>query len=165
MNLDGGIHEIPLPAVPGRLWLCGKHVIAPDPMATLDKVGAEHVVCLVEEFEVSSRYPEYVPWLETSGSATWFPIADLDFVSVDALGDLLDSMTDRLRAAESIVVHCAAGRGRAGTLAVAICLDLGMTLEAALSHVRQHRPAAGPEVGAQMNFVENWYEMVKARQL
>ena len=27
---DGGIDEIPLPGVPGRLWLCGKHFIGPD---------------------------------------------------------------------------------------------------------------------------------------
>ncbi|MFM8857208.1 MAG: hypothetical protein ACKOI2_08415 [Actinomycetota bacterium] len=163
MNLDGGIHEIPLPEVPGRLWLCGKHAIGPDPKALLKQVGAEHVVCLVEPFELSNRFPEYVHWLESAGSATWFPIADLDFVSVDVIRELLGSITHRLHSGQSIVVHCAAGRGRAGTLAVAICLDLGMTLESALSHVRRHRPGAGPEVGAQMNFVESWDMVVNPR--
>lgn len=163
MNLDGGIHEIPLLSVPGRLWLCGKHAIAPDPKALLDRVGAEHVVCLVERFEVSNRYPEYVLWLESSGSATWFPVGDLDFVSVDEISDLLDSIAHRLHSGQSIIAHCAAGRGRAGTLAVAICLHLGMSLDSALDHVRLHRPGAGPEVGAQTNFVESWSQVVKSR--
>jgi protein-tyrosine phosphatase len=163
MNLDGGIHEIPLPDVAGRLWLCGKHAIAPDPSALLDRVGAEHVVCLVERFELSNRFPEYVRWLESSDSATWFPIADLDFVSVDAICGLLHSVRDRLRSGQSIIAHCAAGRGRAGTLAVAVCLELGMTLDSALGHVRRHRPGAGPEVGAQMTFVESWDTMVNQR--
>ncbi|MEN9802492.1 MAG: hypothetical protein RLZ37_1617 [Actinomycetota bacterium] len=163
MNLDGGIHEIPLSEVPGRLWLCGKHAIAPDPRALLEQVGAEHVVCLVERFEVSNRFPEYVRWLETEGSATWFPIADLDFVSVDAMRDLLDSIANRLHSGQSIIAHCAAGLGRAGTLAVAICLELGMSLDSALSHVRRHRPGAGPEVGAQMGFIEDWVRVVNLR--
>ena len=40
--LDGGIHEIPLPPpTPGRLWLCGKHAIGPDPEGLMGRVGAE----------------------------------------------------------------------------------------------------------------------------
>jgi hypothetical protein len=36
LNLDGGIHEIPLPPpAAGRLWLCGKHAIGPDPEGLL----------------------------------------------------------------------------------------------------------------------------------
>lgn len=163
MNLDGGIHRIPLADVGGDLWLCGKHAIAPDVDSVLEDTGADHVVCLVERYELSDRYPQYVHWLETSGSATWYPIADLDFGSVEELSDVLAMIRDLLRRGRSIVVHCAAGRGRAGTLAVAICQDLGMPLEAALQHVRAHRPGAGPEVGAQMDFVKNWEHEVRGR--
>lgn len=153
MNLDGGIHEIPLPPTVGRLWLCGKHAIAPDPLAVLDKVGADGVVCLVQRFEIEDRYPSYASWLEESPCATWFPIADLDFEPVDAEVRLLDPVVRDVRDGRSIVVHCAAGIGRAGTLAVAICLKLGMSLEESLDHVRRHRPGAGPEVGSQLAFV------------
>ncbi len=156
MNLDGGIHEVPLPGTRGRLWLCGKHAIAPDPVSLMGSVGADHVVCLVQRFELDDRYPHYVEWLESSGSATWFPIADLDFVSVERVGSLLDSISIRLQEGESFVAHCAAGIGRAGTVAVALCINSGMTLNDALRHVRQHRPGAGPEVGMQMDFVEEW---------
>ncbi len=47
MKLDGGIDEIPLPATAsGRLWLCGKHAIGPDPEGLMARVGADGVVCL-----------------------------------------------------------------------------------------------------------------------
>ena len=154
MNLDGGIHEVPLPPGNGRLWLCGKHAIAPDPVAILDKVGADSVVCLVQRFEIEDRYPDYVGWLEKSPCATWFPIADLDVEPVEAEARLLDRVVDDLRSGRSIVAHCAAGIGRAGTLAVAICVKLGMSLEDSLDHVRRHRPGAGPEVGAQLAVVQ-----------
>lgn len=163
MNLDGGIHEIPLPGVPGRLWLCGKHAIAPDPIALLENVAADHVVCLVEPFELEDRYPMYVEWLRTTNRATWFPIADLDFRSLDEFEIVLGSILDKVRLGESIVAHCAAGKGRAGTLAVSVCLDLGMSLPDALHHVRTNRPGAGPEVGAQMEVVKQWARMVSDR--
>lgn len=153
MNLDGGVHEIPLSGVPGRLWLCGKHAIAPDPTQLMRELDAHRVVCLVERFELLDRYPAYVTWLETSAHATWFPIPDLDFLRDDSVYALIDSMVDDLVVGKRIVAHCAAGIGRAGTAAVAVCRSLGMPVEAALEHVRRHRPGAGPEAGPQMDFV------------
>src|SRR5687768_2482553 len=82
-NHDGGLHEIPLDAVPGRLWLCGKHMIGPDPEAVLARTGAHTVVCLTERHELADRYPHYVRWLDehhsadAEGRALWFPVHDL----------------------------------------------------------------------------------------
>ena len=77
MNLDGGIHEIPLPTLAGRLWLCGKHFIGPDPERALTSVNANHVVCLVHERELRDRYDGYISWLQSTDRATWYPIFDL----------------------------------------------------------------------------------------
>jgi protein-tyrosine phosphatase len=52
-----------------------------------------------------------------------------------------------------VIVHCAAGIGRSGTTAVAMLVSLAVPLDEALEHVRRHRPAAGPEVGAQLDLV------------
>lgn len=164
MNLDGGVHQIPLEAVTGRLWVCGKHAIAPDPDSILTATGAGRVICLVQLHELVERYPMYVGWLETSGIATWLPMPDLDLGPFEQVAELVDSACDDLRRGTSIIVHCAAGIGRAGTLAASVCIGLGMDSISALDHVRRHRPGAGPEVGPQMDFVLRWEQECRRRQ-
>ena len=162
---DGGMHEIPLPQVSGRLWLCGKHVVGPDPDGVLARTGAHTVVCLTERHELDDRYPHYVAWLERHCTpvlaaddarerAVWYPVHDLHAPPFDTGRPFIDDLVGRLRDGQGLVIHCAAGIGRAGTTAVAIVVALGETPALALSHVRAHRPMAGPEVGTQQAFIE-----------
>lgn len=154
LNLNGGIHRVPVPGLPGALWLCGKHLIAPDPLGTLNLVGATHVVCLVREFELFDRYPTYLEWVRTSPSVTWFPIDDLGLPPLDDVRNQFEAVHRRLLDGETVIVHCAAGIGRAGSFAVAVCMLSGMNLDEAMNHVRHHRPGAGPEVGEQRAVLE-----------
>jgi protein-tyrosine phosphatase len=149
---DGGLDEVPLPPGPrGRLWLCGKHVVGPDPDGTLDRTGAAVLVCLNELGELSSRYPGYVEWLraEQAGRARWFPIPDLHVPEVEGLRELLAELQDRLEAGDGVVVHCGAGIGRAGTVAAALLMSLGLGHDEALERVRASRPGAGPQTAVQ----------------
>ena len=149
LNMDGGIHEIPLVGVTGRLWVCGKHRIAPDPDEVLSTTSATHVVCLVKEFELADRFDDYIEWLRRSGRATWAPTSDFGFDPLDTVFPLFEEIFARMVSGESVVVHCAAGKGRAGTFASALCVMAGMTVDDAVAHVRRHRPGAGPEAGEQ----------------
>lgn len=156
MNTDGDIHEIPLPpAVTGRLWLCGKHAIGPDPEALMRRVGADGVVCLNHEYELAERYPNYMTWLQTQPTerVLWYPISDLHAPTLEHFAPVLNDIVDRVAAGRRLIVHCAAGIGRAGTTAVAVLVSLAVPLDEAIAHVRRHRPAAGPEVGAQLDLV------------
>jgi protein-tyrosine phosphatase len=170
-NHDGGLHEVPLAGVTGRLWLCGKHVVGPDVEAVLARTGAHTVVCLTERHELDDRYPDYVQWLdrhhsaELEGRAVWFPVHDLNAPVFDVGRAFVDDLTERVRAGRGLVVHCAAGIGRAGTTAVAMLVALGAAPDAALAHVRAHRPMAGPEVGSQMQFVTELHEAYQAFNL
>ncbi|MEZ5224476.1 MAG: hypothetical protein R2743_23515 [Ilumatobacteraceae bacterium] len=152
-NHDGGIHEIPLPGMTGRLWLCGKHVVGPDPDALLAATGADTIVCLTERHELFDRYPHYVHWLASDPRAVWFPVHDLHAPPLHTARPFLSDLAGRLATGERLIVHCAAGIGRAGTTAVAVLVLSGWSLDDALTHVRAHRPMAGPEVGAQLDLV------------
>jgi len=151
MNVDGGIHEIPLPISTARMWLCGKHFIGPRP----DEVRAERnnatIVCLVHKHELIERYDSYIDWhlSNTGGTALWNPIDDLSYPSITLIRPFLDDLTHRLHNSESLIIHCAAGIGRAGTTAIAVLMLLGMDMDDAKTHVRAHRPMAGPEAGSQ----------------
>ena len=165
MNMTGGIHEIPLPpAATGRLWLCGKHAIGPDPEALMDAVGADGVVCLTQEHELADRYPNYVAWLRTQppGRALWFPIHDLHAPTLEEFAPMLTDVVDMVVAGRHLIVHCAAGIGRAGTTAVAVLVSLSVPLDEAIAHVRRHRPAAGPEVGTQLDLVRQLHAQLAA---
>ena len=153
----GGVDEVPLPAAAGgRLWLCGKHFIAPDPEGALDEVGATTAVCLTEGAELIDRYPEYVAWLSANqpDRALWWPIPDLHAPDLDSALVLLDELRSRLRSGQSLLLHCGAGIGRAGTVAAALLVVMGSSPDEAVAHVAAHRPMAGPEAGAQTELLE-----------
>lgn len=152
---DGGIHNIPLPIDSGGLWLCGKHYIAPKVEDVRQELGEPTVVCLTQRHELQERYDSYITWLEThhNTSALWVPVHDLNAPPLEEGIALLSRVTEGLHNNERFIVHCAAGIGRAGTTAVGVLMMLGMDPEVAASHVRAHRPMAGPEAGPQREFI------------
>ncbi len=153
---DGGVDRIPLPpGVPGSLWLCGKHAVATRwGSPSDDRSEWTTIVCLTERHEIADRYPAYVGWLDTAGDAAlWWPIPDMHAPPLDAMLDFADDLAHRLRRGDSLLVHCGAGVGRAGTTAVCVLIRLGLTTAAAERTVGEHRPMAGPEVGAQRDLV------------
>jgi hypothetical protein len=160
-SLNGGIDEIPLPCPTGRLWLCGKHFVGPDPERALQSVNATTLVCLTESHELIDRYPTYVSWLraeirpvkDASPRAVWFPIHDLAARPLLEALPFLNDLVHRIRHNESLIVHCAAGIGRSGTIATSILMLLGTGAEESLRIVAASRPMAGPEVGSQKAFI------------
>ena len=151
------IDRIPLAGTDGSLWLCGRDDIARDPDAALAYTdGATTVVCLLPIQELETRYPTYVEWLRTNkaGRALWFPINDFRAESADATMPFLQMIVRRLEAGEGVVMHCALGQGRAGTMAVCLMMMLGASPDQALSTVAANRIAAGPVGNWQWSLVE-----------
>ncbi len=155
-SVDGGLDSIPLPISDGGLWLCGKRVVGPDPEAALVRADhADAIVSFNEEREIERDYPEYVEWLrrEDGRRAHWFPIPDFHAPDLASARSIVDVLVARIRRNESLILHCAGGIGRAPTMGTCVLIALGMPTQDALSHIRRHRPMAGPEVGAQHDLV------------
>lgn len=152
------IDRIPLPRTDGSLWLCGRRDIADDPVAGLAYAdGASTIVCLNEAHELSTRYPAYVDWLRAnrSGAALWFPIRNFTAESADATIPMLDMIVERLEVGEGVVMHCALGQGRAGTMAVCLLMLLGASQDDALRTVAANRAFAGPADASQWAVVDD----------
>jgi len=152
---NGGVDEIPLPAAVGRLWLAGKHFVGPDPEGALQRTGADTLVCLNERHELADRYPDYIAWLRHHHDrAVWHPIPDLHAPSLADARALLADLRGRVLTGHTLLVHCGAGIGRAGTIAAGLLITMGQHLDDALRIVAQHRPMAGPEAGPQRQLLE-----------
>lgn len=152
------IDRIPLPRTDGALWLTSRNEVAPDPEAVLSFAdGATTIVCLNQVRELETRFPTYVEWLRANkaGRALWFPIRDFQAESAAATMPFLQMIVDRLEAGEGVVMHCAMGQGRAGTMAVCLLMMLGASLDEALGTVAAHRAFAGPGEGSQWALVED----------
>lgn len=158
------IDRIPLPRSPGALWLCGRNDIGPDPEAALRFADqASTVVCLNPVEELELRFPSYVEWLRAhlGGRAIWFPIPNYSAPSARTVLPVVRMIVDRLDAGEGVVMHCAAGQGRAGTLAVCVLLAMGEPVEDAVRTVATHRVFGGPGNSTQWALVDGIAELVR----
>ena len=151
------VDRIPLPRTGGTLWLCALRDVAHDPEAMLSFTGASTIVCLNERSELERREPSYIDWLRTNqpGRALWFPIRNFRAESAAATMPFLRMIVERLDADEGVVMHCAMGQGRAGTMAVCLLMMLGATQEDALRTVASNRVFAGPGESSQWALVDD----------
>lgn len=157
----GGVDRIPVPDVAGELWLCGKHLVGPGVEAAIVRVGADVVLCLSEVHELADRYPDYVAWLRTDERAWWVPIPDLHAPGIADAETLVAGVLGHLREGRTVLAHCGAGIGRAGTLAAAVLVAGGATVDQAVAVVAASRPLAGPEAGAQSDLL---HELARRRR-
>lgn len=151
------IDHVPLPRTDGALWLCALRDVVDDPDGLLAATGAGVIVCLNHRDELERRAPAYADWLRANqpGRALWFPIRNFSAESAAATLPFLRMLVDRLEANDGIVMHCAMGQGRAGTMAVCLLMALGATQEDALRTVAASRVFAGPGEGSQWALVDD----------
>ena len=154
----GGVHRLPSPdGATGTLLACAVDVVGPDPEAALDEFAVDTVVCLMERDDLDRRFPDYVRWLDGAigGSrAVWAPAPDHGVVPDVEAASLAADVRSRLERGTTVLLHCGAGYGRTGVLAVQVLASGtgcpgGRDLEATLAAVRTARPACGPQSDAQ----------------
>lgn len=143
----GGVHRVPVSNAVGGMYLCGLDVVGPDPAVILDHLAASTLVCLLTDVEIFTRYPDYLEWLNYSEpyESLRLPTEDHLVADDDAVASLVMAISDRLRDGDNVLVHCGAGWGRAGVIAVLMMVAAGATPDDAIRDLRAARPAAGPQ--------------------
>ena len=135
----GLFREVELPVVvSGRLFLHrmpGRDEALGQIWAELESRKIAAVVCLAESTELGSKSPDYAKALERNTvpcEVIRFDIPDFGVPSDrSAFWELALGIAERLRAGDNLLIHCAAGRGRTGTLAECVLIALGADTAAA----------------------------------
>jgi protein-tyrosine phosphatase len=133
-------------------------------LRSLSNAGVKHIVCLQEAFEL--RYSDMDDeTLEERRQAvndfgmrfTHFPVPDHGVGSLAEYRELIDAIRADLAQQETLILHCFAGLGRAGTAAACVLVADGMTPRSAILEVRDARPGA-IQSDAQEQFILNYGE-------
>jgi len=153
---------LPLPAnVPGRLWLQSMPGRLESWNAFLDEArlrALTQVLCLNPLEEVAQLSPDYHRAIGAGRLPfRWRHLPMNDFgLSVDPtlFREGIEELARGLRLGDHVLLHCAAGIGRTGTVAACALKVLGESTEAAMNHVR----AAGsnPQSALQTGWIERF---------
>lgn len=129
--------------VSGKLFLHampGRHEPFEEAKEDFVQDGIQHIVCLAPMKEVHRKSPDYalaIESLDLPWSQQTFPVVNFGVPKdPSALLDLAHSIAQRLRNGERVLIHCGAGIGRTGTLAVCVLMALAMTRDDAYDAVR-----------------------------
>ena len=141
---------------PGRCVSPWQRDLSAD-IAAIRDWGASSVVSLVRGSEFALLgVPEFPRAMLLSGLG-WhhIPIEDMSIPSDQTLKAWRQSgqeILDALKGGQRVVLHCAAGLGRTGTMAAKMLVGFGVSPEDAIASVRQARP--GPiETAAQEQYI------------
>lgn len=113
------------------------------------------VVSLTPDQEIRKKAPDFGRVLDAGtfpAERLSFPIGDYGTPSDrDAYLALIRDVVSRLAQGEKILIHCGAGIGRTGTLAIAVLMALGVHLEQATQRVWE--AGSGPETEEQKDLL------------
>ncbi len=122
-------------------------------LAWLREQGVQVVVTLTE-------HPLPRVWVNEAGlMAVHIPVPDMEAPTARQLRTAVDTIERAKRSGLGVAVHCAAGKGRTGTVLAAYLVTQGMTAGEAIRKVRQLRPGS-IETFEQERAVADWERQV-----
>jgi protein-tyrosine phosphatase len=137
----------------GRAWMRN----LADDVQTLRAAGFSTVLTLLPNDELLALGAQELGAQVQQAGMQWlqFPIADFGIPDANARAvwhAVEAEVLEKLQARERVLVHCAAGLGRTGTIVAKLLTGLGHDGETAIALVRAARPGT-IETGAQRAFV------------
>jgi atypical dual specificity phosphatase len=139
----------------GFSWVDHPHLAAlarPDSaaeLAWLREQGVQLLISLTED-------PLPRKWVNDAGlMAVHIPVPDMDAPSERQIALALDTIARAKRSGMGVAVHCAAGKGRTGTILAAYLVASGMSASEAIRKVRELRPGS-VETFEQEQAISEW---------
>lgn len=139
----------------GFSWVDHPHLAAlarPDSaaeLAWLREQGVQLLISLTED-------PLPRKWVNDAGlMAVHIPVPDMDAPSERQIALALDTIARAKRSGMGVAVHCAAGKGRTGTILAAYLVAGGMSASEAIRKVRELRPGS-VETFEQEQAISEW---------
>lgn len=123
----------------------------------LDKEKIQTVVVLLGDYTGS----DYRDIYEYNGINTiHYPIKDYSIPkSLKSFHKLVEKISDILKR-ENVLIHCASGRGRTGTVAAGLAVYKGHNAKSAIDLIRRARKSS-IETKTQREFVRDYYDYIK----
>jgi protein tyrosine phosphatase len=125
------------------------------------KIGT--VVSLIEQHEIRELQLTDEEKLCAANGIDFihFPIADRGVpTSVEALKEMADGLSKKIRAGEAIVIHCRAGIGRTGLFAACVMLHLGYPFKNIFATLSKARGVNVPDTDSQIAWVQSYAKTV-----
>lgn len=149
------------PETKGRLWLSampGRHTPWPAFLDDARRAQLDIVVCLNPLDEVAYVSPAYYSAITASElPCRWMHLPMRNFALAEqfhAFKPAVEQIARELQGGASVLLHCAAGIGRTGTVAACVLKQLGLPKEEALWRVRD--AGSSPESAVQTGLVDEF---------
>ncbi|MBX2796601.1 MAG: dual specificity protein phosphatase family protein [Myxococcales bacterium] len=149
---------------PARLGVCsipGEQADARDrDLRDLRAAGVTHLVCFVEGHELASLQPSETPEqradaVRDAGMAfLHVPVEDFRAPTLAQVEETMRWLSTALQQGGSVVLHCWAGLGRAGTMLACALVSRGMNAHDAIVTTRWVRPGAIQSQGQETRVAE-----------
>ena len=146
---------------PGELWLGsmpGRFERWAEFVAEAKRRKLCLMVCLAPPEEIASLSPTYWQAIgEGSLVCRWINLPMQNFglpADLEGFRDGIAQAAERLRAGDSVMLHCAAGIGRTGTAAACVLKQLGLPTDEAMQRVRD--AGSNPETALQSGLVNQF---------